>query len=75
MNDSVLNNSLCDLDLQELNCVNPDIACGFEIHKQLPPPQSDSIMFSRIPLKRFSGYPTEDAERFLSNGCCILLPM
>ena len=67
MDDSFLNNSLLDLDLQEQNRVNPDIACGFEIHKQPPPPQSDSIMFNRIPLRRFSGYPTEDAERFLSN--------
>ena len=23
-------------------------------------------MFNRIPLKRFSGYPTEDAERLVS---------
>ena len=65
MDDSFLNNTLLDLDLQEQNCVNPDIAYGFEI--QPPPPQSDSIMFNRIPLRRFSGYPTEDAERFLSN--------
>ena len=67
MDDSFLNNSLLDLDIQEENCVNPDIACRFKIHHQPPPPQSDSIMFNRIPLKRFSGYPTEDAERFLSN--------
>ena len=62
-----MENSLLDLDLQEHNCVNPDIACGFEIHKQQPPPQSDSIIFNRMPLKRFSGYPTNDAEIFLSN--------
>ena len=63
---SFLNNSFFwDLDLQVQNCVNPDIACGFEIHKQPPPPQSDSIMFNRIPLKRLSGYPTEDAEIFI----------
>ena len=67
MDDYFLNNSLLDLDLQEQNCVNPAIACGFEIHKQPPPQQNDSIMFNRIPLKRFSGYSTEDAERFLSN--------
>ena len=65
MDDSFLNNSLLDLDLQEQNCLNPGIACGFEIHKQPPPPQSDSIMFNRIPLRRFSGCPTEDAERLL----------
>ena len=67
MDDSFLNNSLLDLDLQEQNCVNPDIACGFEINKQPTPPHSESIMFNRIPLKRFCGYPREDAERFLSN--------
>ena len=67
MDDSFLNNSLLDLDIQEENCVNPDIACGFKIHEQPPPPQSDSVMFGKISLKRFSGYPTEDAERFLSN--------
>ena len=67
MDDSFLNHSLLDLDLQEQNCVNPDIECGFEIHKQPLPPQSDSIMLNRIPLKRFRGYLTEDAERSLSN--------
>ena len=67
INYSFLNNSLLDLDIQEENCVNPDIACGFKIHQQPPPPQSDSVMFGKISLKRFSGYPTEDAERFLSN--------
>ena len=64
MDDSFLNNSLLDLDIQEENCVNPDIACGFKIHEQPPQPQSDSVMFGKISLKRFSGYPTEDAERF-----------
>ena len=49
------------------NCLNPDIACGFKIHEQPPPPQSDSVMFGKISLKRLSDYPTEDAERFLSN--------
>ena len=48
MDDSFLNNSLLGLDIQEENCVNPDIACGFKIHEQPPtPPQSDSVMFGR----------------------------
>ena len=64
MDYSILKNSLLDLDLQEQNCVNPDITCRFEIYKQPPPPQRNSIMLNRIPLKRFSCYPTEDAERF-----------
>ena len=67
INYSFLNNSLLVLDIQEENCVNPDIACGFKIHQQPPPPQSDRVMFGKISLKRFSSYPTEDAERFLSN--------
>ena len=67
MDDSILKNSVLDLDLQEQNCVYPDIACRFEIYKQPPPPQIDSTMLNRIPLKSFSGYPTEHAERFLSN--------
>ena len=67
MDDSFLNNSLLDLDIQEENCVNPDTMCGFKIHEQPPPSQSDSVMFGKISLKHFSGYPTEDAERFLSN--------
>ena len=61
-----LNNSPLDLDIQEENCINPDIECGFKIHDQPPPPQIDSVMYGKISLKRFSGYPTEDAERFLS---------
>ena len=64
MDDYFLNNSLLDLDLQEQNCINPDIVCGFEIHKQPSLLQSDSIMFNIIPLNRVSGYPTEDAESF-----------
>ena len=64
MDDSFLNNSLLDLDIQEENCVNPDIVSGFQIHKQT---YGDSILFGRITLKCFIGHPKEDANRFLEN--------
>ena len=41
-------NSRLDLDIQEENCVNPDIAYGLQIHKQ---PPTNSETFGRISLK------------------------
>ena len=48
MDDSFLNNSLSDKDIQGENYMNPDMARGFQIHKLPPPPQSDSEMVGRI---------------------------
>ena len=48
MDYSFLNNSHSDIDIQGENYMNPDIARGFQIHKQPPPPQSDSEMVGRI---------------------------
>ena len=57
MDDSILKNSFLDLDLQEQNYVNPDIACRFEIYKQPPPQQIDIIMLNRIPLNVLVAIP------------------
>ena len=42
-----LNNLHLDLDIQEENCVNPDISYGFQIHKHTP---TNSETFWRICL-------------------------
>ena len=54
MDDSFLNNSLSDIDIQGENCMNPDIARWFQIHKQPPPPHSDSEMVGRISWENLS---------------------
>lgn len=69
MNNS-FDNSLLDSSF-DLKCVNPDEACGV-ILPPLPQPvnlfDSDGMENSgKVSLAKFSGYPTEDAERFLSN--------
>lgn len=69
MNNS-FDNSLLDSSL-ELPCVNPDEACGV-VFPTLTQPlnflDSENMEYNgKVSLAKFSGYPTEDAERFLSN--------
>lgn len=64
---SSFDNSLLDSSL----CVNPDEVCGV-IFPTLAQPlnfldRENMEMTSKVSLAKFSGYPTEDAERFLSN--------
>ena len=45
-----------------LNMVNPDEACG-----ALPNPAEPVMDTGRISLRKFSGYPTEDPDQFISD--------
>ena len=45
-----------------LNTVNPDEACG-----TLPNPAEPVMDTRRISLRKFSGYPTEDPNQFISD--------
>ena len=69
--DSSFNNSLLDSSVDFTNCVNPSEACGLTFpfeNQSLNLISVDSMESAgRVTLEKFSGYPTEDAERFLSN--------
>lgn len=68
---SSFNNSLLDSSVDFPNCVDPSEACGLTLpldtqYLNLIP--TDSMESTgRVSLEKFSGYPTDDAERFLSN--------
>ena len=67
MNNS-FDNSLLDSSL-ELPRVNPDEACGIPtLTQSLNFLDNENMEYNgKVSLAKFSGYPTEDAERFLSN--------
>ena len=67
MNNS-FDNSLLDSSL-ELPCVNPDEACGIPtLTQSLNFLDNENMEYNdKVSLAKFSGYPTEDAEMFLSN--------
>lgn len=73
MDNSCFDNTVLDSSLNvNYECVNPNEACGI-LEEPLPDLGAYNLQLhnmessAKLTLSKFSGYPTEDAERFLSN--------